>query len=94
MRKEREAAEALALDALAWLAEEAERLGAFMAASGAGPDDLRRLAGDPGFSGSVLDHILTDEALVLAFCRDRGLPPGAPLSARALLPGGDLPHWT
>jgi Protein of unknown function (DUF3572) len=94
MRNEREAAEALALGALAWLAEDGDRLGAFMAASGAGPDDLRRLAGDPGFSGAVLDHILTDDSLVMSFCQERGLPPDAPLRARALLPGGDLPHWT
>lgn len=87
-------AETVALQALAWIAADPERLGAFLAASGAGPADLARGARDPAFLGAVLDALLQSDADVLAFCAEAGLAPTELLSARAALPGGDLPHWT
>src|ERR1700757_1660107 len=63
----REAAEALAIQALSFIAEEPERLGAFLAASGIGPDAIREAADTPGFLAGVLDHMLSDESLLLAF---------------------------
>lgn len=90
----REAAEALALRALGWLAAEPDRIGAFLAASGAGPTELRARAAEPEFLGFVLDFLLADEAALLAFAADSGLPPEAAGRARAALPGGDAPDWT
>ncbi len=90
----REAAETLALEALTWLLAEDGRAARFLAATGAAPADLARAAGDAVFLGAVLDVLLADEALVVEFCREAGRDPGAPLRARAALPGGDAPHWT
>lgn len=89
-----EQAEAVALRALAWMAEDPARLGAFLSASGAGPGDLARGARDPAFLGAVLDVLLQSEADVLEFAAAAELPPETVLRARAALPGGDVPHWT
>ena len=83
----REAAETLAIQALAFLAEEPERLGAFMAASGIGPDAIRDAAREPDFLAGVLDHMLGDESLLLAFADSAGLDPGSIAKARRALGG-------
>lgn len=87
-------ARAIAQTALVWLSEDPERLAGFLAASGAGPGDVRAGAGDPAFLGGLLDHLLGSDATVLAFARDAGLSPEVPARARAALPGGDQPDWT
>ncbi|MEM1065059.1 MAG: DUF3572 domain-containing protein [Pseudomonadota bacterium] len=87
-------AETIALQALAWIAEDEDLLPAFLAISGAEAGALREAAGDPGFLGAVLDFVLAEDPRVLAFCEMHGLPPEDPAEARAMLPGGDLMHWT
>lgn len=89
-----EAAETLALQALTWVMADADRAGAFLVATGAGPADLRRGARDPHFLGAVLDFLLSDDEHVIAFCTENGLPFDRPLAARAALPGGARVHWT
>jgi hypothetical protein len=89
-----DAAETLALEALAWLAADEDVLAAFLAAAGAGPAELRSRATDPEFLGFLMDFLLSDEARLVAFCDAAGRPYDAPMRARAALPGGDLPHWT
>ncbi len=84
----REAAESLAIQALAFIAEEPERLGAFLAASGIGPDAIRDAAREPGFLAGVLDHMLGDESLLLAFADSAGLNPASIARARRALGGG------
>lgn len=59
-------AEDLALAALAWMATDDERLFPFLNATGVTPDTLRASAGDPGFLAGILDHIMGDEATLLA----------------------------
>jgi hypothetical protein len=81
----REAAEALAIQALSFIAEEPERLGAFLAASGIGPDAIREAARTPGFLSGVLDHMLSDEPLLLAFADSAGLDPASIARARRAL---------
>ena len=49
----REAAEALGIQALAYLAGDPERLGRFLALSGLGPETIRAAAHDPGFLAGV-----------------------------------------
>lgn len=90
----RDQAEALAIRALGWMAVDPELTGRFLAATGAGPAELRARARDPEFLGFVLDFLLGDEAALVAFAAAEGIAPEAPLRARAALPGGDLPHWT
>jgi hypothetical protein len=77
----------LALRALSFLAEEPERLGRFLALSGLGPDELRIRASDPVLLGGVLDHLLADEPLLLAFAATQGVEPEEVASARRHLPG-------
>ncbi len=89
-----ETAETLALRALAWIAAADDHLARFLEASGAAPSDLAAGASDPRFLGAVLDFLLTDDSLVVAFCDASGYPYPAPMQARAALPGGEVPHWT
>lgn len=89
-----EAAETLALRALGWLAGEEALSGVFLGASGLAQDEMRARAGDPEFLAFVLDFLLTDDAALIAFSQSAGVPPDAPMRARAALPGGDLPNWT
>ena len=89
---EREAAEALALRALAFLAEDPERLGRFLALTGLGPAELRMRAGDADLLGGVLDHLLEDERLLLAFAAASAFRPEEVVRARRLLPGAALWH--
>lgn len=89
-----EQAETIAAQALAWLVNQPERLGTLLAASGLAPQDLRHRIREAEFLGFVLDHLLGDEAAVLDFASDTGLPPEAPLRARMALPGAATPHWT
>ena len=91
---QRERAETVALEALGWLAGQEDLLGVFMGATGTSARDLRERAGDPDFLASVLDFLAMDDAWILQLSAETGLPPEAPMQARAALPGGALPHWT
>jgi hypothetical protein len=86
----REAAETVAIQALNFIAEEPERLGRFLAMSGIGPESLRAAAGEPGFLAGVLDHVLGDERMLLAFAERVELDPAHVGVARELLGG---PGW-
>lgn len=79
--------EALAIAALGFLAEESERLSRFLSLTGLEAGNLRQAAQEPHFLGSVLDHLLNDEALLLTFSADRRLSPDAVVRARQRLPG-------
>jgi hypothetical protein len=89
-----ESAQTVALQALGWLAGQEGPFAAFLSLSGLDAAALRDRAGDPDLLASVLDFLLSDEGLLLDFCREAGLAFDLPLRARAALPGGDLPHWT
>ena len=82
-----EAAEELALKALAHLASEPESLSRFLEASGAGAEDLRGGATDTHVLAGVLDYVLSDERLLLRFCEAEEIAPELPRRARAELPG-------
>jgi hypothetical protein len=89
-----DAAETLALSALAWLLAEDELLPVFMGASGASEADLRSQATEPEFLAAVMDFILMNDAWVLSCAEAIGAAPEGFLRARQLLPGGALPGWT
>ncbi len=90
----REEAEALALDALAWMASEDDLLSVFMGSAGLSSDDLKSRANDPELLAAVLDFLVMDDEWVKGFSRSTGQSPDAAMRARAALPGGQLPHWT
>jgi hypothetical protein len=83
----REGAEMLAIQALAFIAEEPERLNAFFAVTGIEAAAIRDAARTPGFLGGVLEHMLADESLLLAFADSAGIDPAAIARARNALGG-------
>jgi hypothetical protein len=90
----REAAEALAIQALAFLAEEPERLAGFLGATGLTPERIRESATDADFLVGVLEHMLANESLLIAFADGAGVDPAGIGRARNALGGNwerDLP---
>jgi hypothetical protein len=83
----RKIAENLAIQALGFMAGEPERLGAFLAATGIGPEMIRKAATEPSFLAGVLDHVCGDEPLLLAVAEHVGLPPQDVAHAQAVLSG-------
>lgn len=83
----REAAEALALQALTYIAGDGERLGRFLAATGLGPAEIRRAAAEPGFLLGVLDYLAGDEILLTGFAQEAGFDPFDVGKARLVLSG-------
>jgi hypothetical protein len=78
-------AEDLAVRALGWLAGDMERLSGFFAVTGLDPSTIRSAVTNDGFFLGVLDHLLSDESLLMAFAADQGLDPAAIAAARAKL---------
>ena len=83
----RDAAEAVAVAALSFLAADPDRLGGFLAQTGLGPDAIRAAAGEPGFLAGVLDHIVGDEPLLVAFAAHEGIDPFDVTRAQTALAG-------
>jgi Protein of unknown function (DUF3572) len=81
----REAAEMLAIQALGFIAGEPERLDAFLTATGLPLERLRESATEPDFLAGVLEHMLTDESLLLAFADSAAIDPAAVARARNAL---------
>ncbi len=80
-----EAAGALALQGLTFLAGDAPRLNRFLSLTGIAPAELRALATTPHFQAAVLEHLLADESLLLVFATETGVSPGLIAPAQALL---------
>lgn len=80
-------AEIIALKVLGFLAEEPDRMRRFMDLCGLDIGAIRSQAGEPGFLGAVLDHLLGDESLLLVFAADNAISPDRILSLRRKLPG-------
>lgn len=89
-----EQAEALALQALAWLIGQDELRDQFLGLSGLSVDDLRQNAQNPEVLGGLLDFLLQDDTRIQDFCDACNHPPEAPFLARQALPGGEIHHWT
>jgi hypothetical protein len=74
--------DSVAIAALGYLAGRPEETARFLAVTGLYPARLRAAASEPGFLAGVLDHILSDESLLLAFAAEAGLPPASVAEAR------------
>jgi len=74
-RNARQMAEIVAVQALSFLASQPERLGAFLAETGLGPETLRNAAADPQFLAGVLEFVLRDDNTVKAFAEASELDP-------------------
>lgn len=82
-----EAAEELAISALAYLAGNPDALGRFLSLSGIGPADLRAAAREPGFLAGVLEFFLADESLLLSFVEEARVRPTMMAAAHHALAG-------
>jgi hypothetical protein len=80
-----ETAEIMAVQALAFIAEEPERLAAFLNAAGIDPAVIRDAAREPRFLAGVLEHMLADESLLMAYAGSTGIDPAAVAQARRAL---------
>lgn len=80
-----EAAEELAIAALAFVAQAPDRLASFLAATGLQADAIRLAAQEPGFLAGVIEHILGDENLLIAFAQSAGIDPADVARAAAVL---------
>ncbi|MFE3837121.1 DUF3572 domain-containing protein [Pseudogemmobacter sonorensis] len=89
-----ETAQIVAFQGLEWLAEDRDRIEAFVLQTGIAPRDLARHAAEPEMLAAVLDFLLADDGLVLAFAAHAALSPEGVWRARAALPGGEVPNWT
>jgi hypothetical protein len=84
----------LAIQALAFLAEEPPSLSRFLDASGLSAEHIRSAAREPGFLAGVLAHMLGDERLLIAFAQSAGVDPAEVARAASALGGRwerDLP---
>jgi hypothetical protein len=81
----------IAISALTFLAADSRRLERFLSVTGLGPHNLRKAAQDPGSYSSILDYIVADEPLLLAFAADAGLEPGEVACGRLALGGTPPP---
>ena len=82
-----EHAETIALQALAFLVKDEALLSHFLTNSGLTPQDLKTRFREPELLGGVLDAILADDAVLLAFCNTMSLSPETLVIARRMLPG-------
>jgi hypothetical protein len=84
----------LAVQVLGFIAEDPERLSAFLSVTGLASEDIRQAARQPDFLAGVLDHMLGDETLLLAYADSAGIDPADIAKARRAIGGQwepDLP---
>jgi hypothetical protein len=87
MKQQQQAAIQLAIAALSFIASEPEELGRFLSLTGIGPESIREAARQPDFLLGVLDHLASDERLLLAFATQNDLDPEHVMQAREALAG-------
>ena len=78
-------AETIAVSALAFLAQDIQRLGRFLALTGIGPAELRQQARTARVLAAVLDHLSRDESLLLAFAATSVIAPQHIAAAQSVL---------
>ena len=82
-----ENAEILALETLAWLAGHEGGLERFLTAAGTDLQSLKAAADSPDTARALLDFLLSNEDLLLAFCDATQTPPQAVPAALHRLDG-------
>lgn len=87
-----ENAEAIAIQALAFVASDPELLPRFLAITGIEAQAIRRAAGEPGFLAGVLQFILAHEPTLFKFTEATGIAPANVSKALRSLPLGDDSH--
>ena len=86
---DRDAAEAIALKALSFIARDEEIFTSFLQISGASPQSLKDGLSDRFFLAGVMAFLLSQEPLLIEFCQFEKLDPFLPGRAHAILAGTD-----
>jgi hypothetical protein len=84
---QQEAAETMALKALAYLATLPDDISRFLNITGIEADELRVRAEEPEFLAAVMDFLMSDDALLTGFSDAEGIDPREVPFARRALPG-------
>lgn len=84
-----EGAEAVAIQALGFVASDPELLPRFLAITGIEASAIRQAAGEPGFLAGVLQFVLAHEPTLMSFSEASGIAPGKVGKALRHLPLGD-----
>lgn len=82
-------AEAVAIAALAFVADDPKLLPRFLQVTGIDPSSIRMAAGEAGFLAGVLDFILAHEPTLQQFAEASGIPADQVAAARRLMPDAD-----
>jgi hypothetical protein len=85
MRRSREAAEMLAVQALGYIAKDPDRLARFLSLTGIEAAEIRQAARSAGFLRGVLEHMLGHESLLVDFASAAGIDPSEVSRARTAL---------
>ncbi len=93
MMMNRDRAETIALQALAWIAADEELLPQLAGATGAGLEDAGGRVQDPAFLAGILEFLTMEDRWIKRFCDDHDLPYEAPMQALLALPGQMRPEW-
>lgn len=83
-----ESAQEIAIGALTFLTQDPEQLGRFLSLAGIGPQEIRAAAAEPGFLAGVLEFVMQDEQLLLAYTESAGHRPTMIAAAHHALAGG------
>ena len=79
----------IALQLMAFIASNEERLERFSALSGIGLFEMQNGSQDLVFLGFMLDYALQDEALILEFAQNHQISPQTLVNARRNFPGAN-----
>ena len=83
-------AEKIAIRALGFLASEPDHLARFMNLTGMEPDDIANNASSSHFQTALLDHLMSDETLLLTFCGNENIDPAMIAPAHHILSGSEI----
>ncbi|MCK5931257.1 MAG: DUF3572 domain-containing protein [Fulvimarina manganoxydans] len=86
----REVAEAIAVEALGFIASDPILFDRFCGVTGLSAGEMRAAASEPGFLGGVLDFVTAHEPTLMAFCERSERSPELVARAGHLI-GGDVP---
>src|SRR6516225_4082054 len=78
-------ADELAVTAFEFLAGDSARIARFLDMTGITIETIRAAAQEPRFFAGVLDYVISDEPLLLAFSRESGVDPNEIVAARGIL---------
>ena len=80
----------MGLQALGFVAADADRLHRFLDLSGLRVEELRTYAGDPTTLAGVLEHLMQDESLLLSSAAKHRLTPDEDIAAYRRLSGATI----